>query len=186
MELFISDAQPEDTLSLALELFCVYVRAPQREIVNLNVLSPATLAALKLGDIPLLLKSVSKKQPDGQMARVEEKLTNPFTILLEIAKAAYLEDILFKGADSMERTEIGMQIETVGRLKDQELADYINGLMAQKMFVVSENITAADFIVFAALAPWFSQLKDHEKLALPHAFRWIDHIQNLPGMLHQV
>ena len=60
MELFISDAQPEDTLSLALELFCVYVRAPQREIVNLNVLSPATLGALKLGDVPLLLKSVSK------------------------------------------------------------------------------------------------------------------------------
>ena len=186
MELFISDNQPQDTLSLALELFCVYVRAPQREIVNLNVLSPATLAALKLGDVPLLIKSVSKPQPDGTVARVEEKLTNPFTMMLEISKAAYLEEILFKKADSMERTEIGMQVETADRLKEQELADYINGLMQSRMFVVSENFTAADFIVFAALAPWFSTLKDHEKLALPNAFRWIDHIQNLPGMLQQV
>ena len=43
MELFISDAQPEDTLSLALELFSNYVRAPQRNIVQLTRLSPGTL-----------------------------------------------------------------------------------------------------------------------------------------------
>ena len=54
------------------------------------------------------------------------------------------------------------------------------------MFIVAENITAADFIVFAALAPWFSQLNDFQKLELPNAFRWIDHIQHLPGMLEQV
>ena len=29
-------------------------------------------------------------------------------------------------------------------------------------------------------------LTDFEKMALPHAFRWIDHIQHLPGMLEQV
>ena len=58
--------------------------------------------------------------------------------------------------------------------------------MSARMFIVSENITAADFIVFAALAPWYSKLADHAKLALPNAFRWIDHIQHLPGMLHQV
>ena len=33
MELFISDAQPEDTMSLALELYANYVRASQRDIV---------------------------------------------------------------------------------------------------------------------------------------------------------
>ena len=78
--------------------------------------------------------------------------------MLEISKGCYLEEIIFQKPDSMERIEIGQSIETVGRLQGQDLADYINGLMSARMFIVSENITAADFIVFSALAPWFSKL----------------------------
>jgi glutathione S-transferase len=49
--------------------------------------------------------------------------------------------------------------------------------MAERMFLVSTNITAADIVVFAALASYFAkELKDFEKIALAHAFRWIDHI----------
>ena len=98
--------------------------------------------------------------------------------MLEIARKCYLEDILFGKPDSVERVEIGQFVETVDRLKGKELADYINDYMATRMFLVSENITAADIIVFASLAPFFSdpELKDFEKMALPHAFRWIDHI----------
>ena len=48
MELFISDAQPADTLSLALELYSNYVRASQRNIVTVNSLSPGTLKALSI------------------------------------------------------------------------------------------------------------------------------------------
>jgi len=54
------------------------------------------------------------------------------------------------------------------------------------MFLVGENITAADVVVFAALAPLFSEMPGYEKFALPHAFRWLDHVQHLPGMLEQV
>ena len=55
------------------------------------------------------------------------------------------------------------------------------------MFLVSTNITAADVVVFTALAPYFAaELKDFEKIALANAFRWIDHIQHLPGLLTQV
>ena len=46
MELFISDAQPADTFSLAVELYSNYVRASQREIVRVTKLSPGTLGAL--------------------------------------------------------------------------------------------------------------------------------------------
>ena len=51
------------------------------------------------------------------------RLTNPFTIMLEIARAAYLEDILFAKADSVARNEIGQYVETVGRLAGRELAE---------------------------------------------------------------
>lgn len=54
------------------------------------------------------------------------------------------------------------------------------------MFLNGLSITAADIVVFAHVAKQFSALADHEKLNLPHAFRWIDHIQHLPGMLDQV
>ena len=118
----------------------------------------------------------------------EARLTNPFTIMLEIARACYLEDVLFGEADSVTRNEIGQFVESVARVSPQELAERVNEHMAQRMFLVGESITAADVAVFAALAPFFSNesFTAQEKLALPHAFRWIDHIQHLPGMLEQV
>ncbi len=47
MDLFVR-ADIEDKMSLALELFAVYVRASQRNIVSLNALSTSALKALKL------------------------------------------------------------------------------------------------------------------------------------------
>jgi hypothetical protein len=73
------------------------------------------------------------------------------------------------------------------RVSHKELAEYLNEYMAERMFLVSTNITAADIVVFTALAGYFAvELKDYEKLALPHVFRWLDHIQHLPGLLQQV
>ena len=184
MELFISDAQPEDTLSLALELFSNYVRAPQRNIVQVTKLSPGTLSALQIEQVPLLVRTASEKLEDGSVEAREVRLTNPFTIMLEIARAAYLEDILFAKADSVARNEIGQYVETVGRLAGRELAEQINKHMEVRMFLVGESITAADLVIFSALAPLFSgELQGFEKFALPHAFRWIDHVQHLPGLL---
>ena len=55
------------------------------------------------------------------------------------------------------------------------------------MFLVGEGITAADLVIFSVLAPLFSsELQSADKFEMPHAFRWIDHIQHLPGMLEQV
>lgn len=75
-------------------------------------------------------------------------------------------------------------IEVVSRLDSKDLSEYINEYMSERMFLVSTNITAADIVVFSALAIYFAQeLKDYEKIALPNVFRWLDHIQHLPGML---
>jgi len=187
MELFISDQQPGDTLSFALELFSNYVRATQRNLIQVTSLSPGTLAALRIEQVPLLVKTVSEPQPDNSVIMREARLTNAFSIMLEIARATYLEEVLFARPDSVARNEIGQFIEMVGRLSGKELAEHVNSHMAMRMFLVGENITAADVVIFAALAPLFSsELQGYEKLALPHAFRWIDHIQHLPGMLEQV
>ena len=41
-------------------------------------------------------------------------------------------------------------------MQGKELAEYINDYMATKMFLVSENITAADVVALASLSPYFS------------------------------
>ena len=107
MELFISDNQPADTLSLAMELYSSYVRANQRNIVQVNSLAPGTLSALQINEVPLLIKSVSEAQSDNSVVHKEARLTNPFTIMLEIARACYLEPVLFGETDSVARNEIG-------------------------------------------------------------------------------
>ena len=60
MELFLSDQQPADTLSLSIELFSNYVRAPQRDVIQVTTLTPQTFKALKIESVPLLVKSVSQ------------------------------------------------------------------------------------------------------------------------------
>ena len=54
------------------------------------------------------------------------------------------------------------------------------------MFLVGHSITAADILAHAHVAEYFAQLPAYEQIQLPNTFRWIDHIQHLPGMLEQV
>ena len=103
--------------------------------------------------------------------------------MLEIARACYLEEVLFAKAESVQRTEISQFVDMVGRLSDREMAAHVNTHMAQRMFLVGEGITAADVVIFAVLAPLFSTEGSSLAFELTHAFRWIDHIQHLPGML---
>jgi hypothetical protein len=56
MDLFIS-SEANDRMSLALEIFVIYIRGVQRNIVNLNALSSTALKALKLDNVPTLLKN---------------------------------------------------------------------------------------------------------------------------------
>lgn len=54
------------------------------------------------------------------------------------------------------------------------------------MFLTGLSISAADLVVFAHVAKHFSALTDFEKMSVPNVFRWIDHMQHLPGLLEQV
>ena len=80
--------------------------------------------------MPLLVKTVSETTEDNKVESKEARLTNPFTIMLEIARACYLEDILFSKADSVIRNEIGSFIEMIGRISATELCENINTHMA--------------------------------------------------------
>lgn len=111
---------------------------------------------------------------------------NPISIMIQIAKAAYLDEVLFSAPSSKERFEILSFVELAQSLPADELCERVNKHLAMRMFLVGMNITAADIIVHFYLAEYFRDLEDFQKIGLPNAFRWVDHIQHLPGLAEQV
>ena len=107
---------------------------------------------------------------------------NTITNMLEISRAAYLEEVLFGGSKSKERPEILSFIELAQGMSGEDLAKHVNNHLTMKMFLVGTNVTAADIITCLYVAPYFKDLIDYQKIELCHAFRWIDHIQHLPGL----
>ncbi|CDW72012.1 aminoacyl-trna synthetase cofactor [Stylonychia lemnae] len=182
MELFISQNIQESKLSLTVQLFANYLRATSRKMVNLTPLTKITQQSLQLAHLPLLIKSTSDAQGQEQPVHT----ANPSSIMLEIARSVYLEEVLFGKPDSLTRLEILSFIELSIRLSPSDLATMINDHLSMKMFLVGHSITTADIVALAHLLHHFNELADHEKFALPHVFRWIDHVQHLPGLLEQV
>lgn len=67
---------------------------------------------MNLSEVPQLVKS-DQNEPGST--------SNPITILQEISRAAYLEDIMFGKRDSKERYEIESLIELACRMDSEEL-----------------------------------------------------------------
>jgi len=82
------------------------------------------------------------------------------TIMIEIAKGAYLEEVLFASPKSKERQEILSFIELAQRMPTEELVKHVNQHLAMKMFLVGSNITAADIITCLYVTPYFKELMD--------------------------
>jgi len=62
--------------------------------------------------------------------------SNPITIMMEISKAAYLDEILFGKKNSKERLEIVSFIEQTTRMEAEELVNFINKHLAMRMFMI--------------------------------------------------
>ena len=67
--------------------------------------------------------------------------------MLEISKACYLDEILFGKANTKERYEILSFIELSQRMNPGELVDHLQKHLAMRMFLIGQNITAADIMV---------------------------------------
>ena len=92
MDLFVK--QDECKMSLALEIYALYLRSAQRNIVSLNALSASALKAFNMDSVPALVKQVTELH-EGKEVVSQQQTSSPYTIMLEIAKACYLEEVLF-------------------------------------------------------------------------------------------
>ena len=59
MKLFISQGSninsenPQEKTSKIIEVFCNYIRAPQRQLVNIVIVSPSDQKALKISEVSI-------------------------------------------------------------------------------------------------------------------------------------
>jgi glutathione S-transferase len=115
-----------------------------------------------------------------------ESTSNPMSIMSLISEACYIEDVMVGPADSTMRDEISQLVEMAARLSPTELTDYLNDHMKMRMFVVGKAVSVADICLFSAMVQYWRGLDWEAKMAKANTFRWIDHIQHLPGMWDQV
>jgi len=94
------------------------------------VVSPADQKTLKIAEVPMLVKSTGNEDEEPVSC------SNPITIMMEISKAAYLDDILFGKKNSKERLEIVSFIEQTTRMEAEELVTFINKHLAMRMFMI--------------------------------------------------
>jgi hypothetical protein len=107
--------------------------------------------------------------------------------MIQLARRVYLDEILFGKSESKERFEVLSFIELAFRFEDPEdFCQHLNSHLASRMFLVGHCITAADIVCFLTVAPFFKELLDFQKIQLNHCFRWLDHIQHLPGLQEQI
>jgi len=66
--LFIKQSEAGDKMSLSLEIYALYLRSAQRNIVSLNALSSTALKAFKLDDVPTLIKQVTELQEGKEVS----------------------------------------------------------------------------------------------------------------------
>ena len=78
----------------------------------------------------------------------------------ELAKSVYLEEVLFGKKDSKERSEIESMIEITSRMPVEELITFLNKHLEMRMFLVGQNISAADIVVLLKAATHFKNLLD--------------------------
>ena len=64
----------------------------------------------------------------------------------------------------------------------EELAELINNDLRMKVYLVGPCITAADIIVYAYVVRYAQKMQDFEKYAKCNLFRWVNHLQSLPGL----
>lgn len=76
--------------------------------------------SLKMDEVPLLVK------PSFADGDESGSCSNLASIMLEVAKGAYLEEVLFGKLNSKERVEITSYIEMAQRLDAEELITHIN------------------------------------------------------------
>jgi aminoacyl tRNA synthase complex-interacting multifunctional protein 1 len=162
----------KNSSSLAVELMAKYSRAVDSDLVKLVQTTPDEAKVLGISSLPTLVATEGDKT---------FKCASPYAIFRHLAEATRFEKI-FLGRDDAQNNQILSYFELVNQLEASDIAELINNDLTLRMFLVGYNITAADIFTYAHVVEHVQGLKDFEKVQQNNLFRWVDHIQSLPGI----
>jgi methionine--tRNA ligase beta chain len=162
----------KDRTSRAVDIMARYTRAIDADLVKITEVTPEQQKVLEIATVPCMIVTEAGKT---------FKCASAYAIFRHIAELTKFEKIFF-GRTELENQQVLSYFELVKSLDTEELAELLNNDLKLRMFLVSYNITAADILAFSHLAEYVGELKDFEKVEKNNLFRWIDHVQNLPGI----
>lgn len=158
--------------SLAVDIMAKYTRAVDADLVQISRVTAEQQKCLDIPTVPCMIVTEGDKT---------FKCTSPYAIFKHIAQLTRFESI-FLGRTDLENQQVLSYFELIGSLSVEELGSLLNNDLQLRMFLVTYNITAADIFAYAHLVNFVGEMQDFEKLANNNLFRWIDHIQHLPGI----
>jgi len=170
MNLFLGS----DKMSLACDILANYIRVTKRGLVTVNILTEKTAKLLSIKELPFLINDDT-----------ETKLEAPFVVMAELVKAAGFANILL-GDNENDKHEVLSFVEMSRKTTPEQLLTHVFKHVEMKMFLVTNHITLADIVVLTHLLTYMKGLDVETLLKHSHAFRWIDHVQHLPGIWEQV
>lgn len=158
--------------SLAVDIMAKYTRAVDADLVKLTTVTEAEQKVLNISTTPCMIVSEGDKT---------FKCSSTYAIFRHIAEMTRFEKI-FLGRTEADNHQILSYFEVINGLQTEELATLLNNDLSLRMFLATYNITAADIYAYAHIVHHVQGLQDFEKVAQNNLFRWVDHLQHLPGI----
>lgn len=172
MELFVSF----NSSSLFLELLSNYTQATDRNLIKILKIKDSTQNKLKLPSLPFLVAK------DGTI------LSGDVEISESISKISGRYEALFgrSGEEASSNLSLFNHLVDLISKGGNELISFLNKHLQNNTFMNGFSITICDLFAFANAILHVTQLTDQEKLDHCNLVRWVDHIQNLEGIKHQI
>ena len=158
--------------SLAVELMAKYTRAVDAELVKITKITPEEQKVLNILSVPCMIVSDAEKT---------FKCSSTYAIFRHIAELTRFEKI-FMGRNEADNSKILSYFELINSLETAQLGELLNNDLKMRVFLATYNITAADIYAYAHIVGHAKSMTDLEKIDQNNLFRWVDHIQNLPGI----
>jgi aminoacyl tRNA synthase complex-interacting multifunctional protein 1 len=158
--------------SLAVDIMAKYTRAVDADLVKITQVTEDQQKVLNIATTPCMIVTEGERT---------FKCSSTYAIFRHIAELTRFEKI-FLGKNDLDNHQILSYFELINSLTTEELADLLDNDLKLRMFLVTYNITAADIYAYAHIVHRLQGLQDFEKVEKSNLFRWIDHIQHLPGI----
>lgn len=108
-------------------------------------------------------------------------------IIFAAVKDSPAEEALIPPTEAMRNTLyswLDYAAERHFSIMSKDCLEPLNRYLLNRTFLVSNNVTMADLVIYLSTHSWMLKSEAEEKLRFPNIVRWFDHMQHLPGIVN--